>query len=201
MPDFFVSIADAIHAYSDEIAAIATVIITIFTIVLAQVGRAQVKDTRILQRAYVSVEPGGIEPLNSRSVSHGTEDDLLGQLAMRNAGNLPARNVRWSTRIECDSNRKRSEFPIDSKVSGNNVIPPGSVMGRGTPLIKSGNLVLPKGSNAGYCYVWGRVFYDDGFGVERTTDFCHRYNCGALTTENTIPAKYARFHEHGNDAT
>jgi len=62
------------------------------------------------------------------------------------------------------------------------------------------------------------VFYDDGFGSERVTRFCHRYS--AINLENAISqgigddgqvftdivgkvisASHARFHRYGNDAT
>ena len=41
--------------------AVAAAIVAVFTIVLAGVGRRQIADTRILQRAYLSAEPKGIE--------------------------------------------------------------------------------------------------------------------------------------------
>jgi hypothetical protein len=54
-----------------------------FTIVLATVGKQQVADTRILQRAYLSVEPQGIEWLGLQQV-------FIGQLMFKNVGKLPA---------------------------------------------------------------------------------------------------------------
>ena len=41
--------------------AVATAVVAVFAIVLACVGRRQIADTRILQRAYLSAEPKGIE--------------------------------------------------------------------------------------------------------------------------------------------
>ena len=41
--------------------AVAAGVVAVFTIVLAGVGRRQNRDTRTLQRAYLSVEPKGIE--------------------------------------------------------------------------------------------------------------------------------------------
>src|SRR6476646_8668330 len=83
------------------VSAAATVVIALFTIVLAFVGRRQIADTRILQRAYVTVVPKGIE-WHSSGV-------LVGQVAFKNVGKLPAtafvsivnkivvRNAEWVT--------------------------------------------------------------------------------------------------------
>ena len=57
-----------------------------------------------------------------------------------------------------------------------------------------------------FLYVWGRVEYDDGFGVSRLTNFCYRYN---WENEKPIPdgggrrhilAEDGRYHVYGNDA-
>jgi hypothetical protein len=44
------------------------------------------RDTRILQRAYIAVEPLGIHLMQNGS-------ELIGHVAMKNAGRLPARKV------------------------------------------------------------------------------------------------------------
>jgi hypothetical protein len=62
--------------------AVAAAVVAVFTIVLAGVGRRQITDTRILQRAYLSVEPKGIE--------WSTNGFLVGQVAFKNVGKLPA---------------------------------------------------------------------------------------------------------------
>jgi hypothetical protein len=54
-------------------------IVALFTIVFAGVGRQQVADNRILQRAYVSVEPQGIEWL-------GLQKEFIGQVVFKNVG-------------------------------------------------------------------------------------------------------------------
>ena len=49
----------------------------------------------------------------------------------------------------------------------------------------------------------GRVTYLDGFGKERWTSFCHRYNTEAreaATGGGTLIRKDGRHHEYGNDA-
>ena len=89
--------------------AVATAVVAVFAIVLACVGRRQIADTRILQRAYLSAEPKGIE-----WTSNGF---LVGQVAFKNVGKLPAtafvsvvnkivvRNVEWVTPIVTDAAR------------------------------------------------------------------------------------------------
>ena len=83
--------------------AVASAVVAVFAIVLACVGRRQIADTRILQRAYLSVEPRGIEWT--------TNGFLVGQVAFKNVGKLPAtafvsvvnkivvRNAEWVTPI------------------------------------------------------------------------------------------------------
>jgi hypothetical protein len=55
-----------------------------------------------------------------------------------------------------------------------------------------------------YLYAWGRVTYVDGFGNERWTNFCHRYNTEVKEAQigggNRIRKEYGRHHEYGNDA-
>ena len=67
---------------TDWITEVATAFIAVFTVVLACVGRRQMLDTRILQRAYLSVEPKGIVT--------DTNSNLLDHLAFKNVGKLPA---------------------------------------------------------------------------------------------------------------
>jgi hypothetical protein len=59
-------------------------IVALFTIVFAGVGRQQVADDRILQRAYVSVEPQGIGWL-------GLQKEFIGQVVFKNVGRGNAR--------------------------------------------------------------------------------------------------------------
>jgi hypothetical protein len=62
-----------------------------------------------------------------------------------------------------------------------------------------------------YAFVWGAVRYDDGYGEDRYTRFCHRYaiashnrglylNRPADKAECLIDADKARYHETGNEA-
>ena len=43
-------------------------------------------------------------------------------------------------------------------------------------------LALPPGW---YLYVWGAVYYRDGFGEDRETRYCHRYNCVNVEEEKS----------------
>jgi len=49
------------------------------------------ENTRILQRAYISVEPLGIEPFYSAA---GVPDNVIGHVECRNVGHLPARDFQ-----------------------------------------------------------------------------------------------------------
>jgi hypothetical protein len=57
-----------------------------------QIGLEQ-ENIRILQRAYISVEPLGIEPFYS---SGGVPDNVVGHVQCRNVGHLPARDFQMS---------------------------------------------------------------------------------------------------------
>jgi hypothetical protein len=49
-----------------------------------------------------------------------------------------------------------------------------------------------------------RITYVDGFGEERRTNFCHRYNTEVREASTggviLIRKEYGRHHEYGNDA-
>lgn len=65
-----------------------------------------------------------------------------------------------------------------------------------------------------WVYVWGTVHYDDGFGNERHTNFCHRYDTHGFSPSvpgmspqqalqlgrAAISPEGAVYHQHGNDA-
>ena len=153
-------------------------------------------DTRILQRAYISAEPAGISPFLPRDLTASpTSQTLVGHVDFRNAGRLPARNVRWYADAEYTTadNYKPTRF---GALIGNNIIPPGGSMTQG-----SIELTIPEG-RLGYFYVWGEIAYDDGFGNDRKTIFCHRYNLRRLAPGkdglDRIRRRYGRHHDKGN---
>ena len=165
------------------------------------------RDSRILQRAYVVVEPLGVHLMPNGG-------ELIGHVGIKNAGRLPARKVSWFVNMHAsESGEERdSLFPFD-RLKGNIVIAPGSVATRDSAkAVPMQSLTEISGAGDGadkeherptYLYVWGAVRYDDGFRKMRTTRFCHRYNWAARKqTDNpcVIAAADARQHEYANAA-
>lgn len=113
--------------WSVLITAAATVAIAWLTITLARVGRQQIGDTRILQRAYISVEPGGIRPFEGEN-----ESRIACDVIIHNAGNLPAHDLRWGLQIKY-SNSDKEDFD-GSKVTllGEIVVTPKGRIRKGT---------------------------------------------------------------------
>jgi hypothetical protein len=192
--------------YATDALVIATILLVVVTAGLVVFARRQSQETKILQRAYIAVVPGGIRPYRRRRANArvGSSEDLTGHFTIENVGHLPAREVSWSVQIVCDERRERADFSVEENgFVGNMAVPPGMKMPRATKVIWSTDFKLFNNEKAKYCYVWGQVRYKDGFDNPRITNFCHRYNCEALTDQNSIPPDHARYHEHGdwNDAT
>ena len=208
---------------TDDPVAVFTLALVVFTFVLAAstiglwivtaqgVGN-QAKDTRILQRAYISVEPDGLHPY---AKSHACITTVI----ITNVGHLPARNVRWAIHsiLDFDDRRPRSKLTITWPLEGEITLSPGAPMKQGAlEPRKIGHDTESLRPQVGlYIYVWGVVRYDDGFGNDRSTYFCHRYNCVNLRNVNpdvsapgafrydsaaTIAPEHARYHRYGNDA-
>ena len=158
--------------------------------------RVQTDDTRILQRAYLSVSPGGIEPFRSG------DGRLSCDLYFENSGNLPAQFVSWFINQSFSTDPNLADFPInESGFVGNNLIPPHGKIRKGGPAVNSAELDAFRGRQQGkpdscWLYVWGRVKYLDGFNKPRFTDFCYRYYLTGTTW--TIRPKHGRQHEYGN---
>ena len=190
-----------IKPFHNEILAVATFVIAVFTIILACVARRQTNDTRILQRAYVSVTQAGIRPYLS------LDGRLSCDVWFRNAGHLPAKNVSWfiNRKFSTDAEDREFEIPVDEKkFGGNNLIPPQSRIRKGGPAIMHTDLDQFMDANQfkpdkAWLYVWGRVRYRDGFRHRlQFTDFCFRYNLNLPKSTWTIEASHGRQHEHGN---
>jgi len=167
--------------------------------------KAQQRDTRILQRAYISVEPLGIDPFIS------DEPRVVCLVGFHNTGNLPARGVSWSIRRAFSQKSRRRNFPIGDQFFGNILIPKDVTAPKGSTSVSLKRLDRYRGgpddgsryrrewgADSRYLYVWGRVRYQDGFGNPRYTDFCHRYNLGSAGPNGVITFDKARYHEHGN---
>jgi len=181
---------------SAAISTIAAAVIAGFTIVLAGVGRRQISDTRILQRAYLSVTPAGIRPFGSDD-----DDRIACDILICNAGNLPARNVSWFIDKKYSEDAQEADFPIPNDVqSGDIVIAPRGEVRKGSKPTDKKIFVEKRDfgqPDRAWLYIWGRVTYHDGFKGGRYIDFCHRYNLrGARGFE--IPAANGRHHERGN---
>jgi hypothetical protein len=147
------------------------------------------RHTRVSERPYLSVEPLGLSRWRGSA-------QTLGHIGIHNSGHLPARSVSWKLHIASDTAHDRRHFPITAEARGNHVIVSGSTVTHGTAPAD-----IPHGEGQ-YCYVWGEISYEDGFGKHRYTKFCHRYNCSIETfaESNRIDAKHARMHDYGNDA-
>lgn len=195
--------------------AVATIGLGIATVGLYRTGERQLDlirrnaklqdvNTRILQRAYISVQPGGIA---ERSLK-GSHPNIV----IHNAGNLPARHISWTINCVVDNERRRSQFDGAKPPEGDNTLPPKAEMMQGGGLIPVGEpvgpapplpLIICKQPGL-FLYVWGEVFYEDGFGSSRITRFCHRYNCvnlDQMKRGHRIDKRFARFNRFGNEAT
>jgi len=144
-----------------------------------------------LQRAYVSALPGGI--------STTTCGELLAHVEFKNVGHLPASQVKSLLKFTARDDGDWSPPSIDNKdLRPAGVLPIGISVTTG-----SHGIEIPQPWTK-YLYAWGRVTYVDGFGNERRTNFCHRYNTEVRDAQTGggffIRKEYGRHHEYGNDA-
>jgi hypothetical protein len=178
------------HWTTDDPVSFYTAILALSTIALWVATwrgiRRQSKDTRILERAYVNVEPGGLTAHRDR------DDRLHTAVIFKNVGHLPARNVRWYGTF---GNPEGKDFPVKEPTGGKIVLSPGT-----TSTQRVGTVFTDKLQNS--LFVWGIVTYDDGFGRQRFTRFCHVYDTKNIINKLGVilPADNAELHEYGNDA-
>jgi hypothetical protein len=188
---------------TDWISALSALVVAAFTIALFVIARRQAADTKILQRAYLSVEPQGID----RSGLSIETFVLIGQVAFKNVGKLPAtefvgvvkkievHDAEWVTPelIDADLPTGRGAFTgafaeafqrydwhvvfltILAGVYIAGVIPIGAEVPRGSKAINLDEVNQAQVSGDKYLYVWGRAKFKDGFGRKRHVNFCHRY--------------------------
>jgi hypothetical protein len=190
----------------DWMLVIFTAILAIFTF---RLWRTTHRDTRILQRAYIAVEPQGVHLLINGN-------DLIGHVGIKNAGHLPARKVSWAVNIKysLSGDEPEASFPME-RGEGNIVVAPGTsaTQASGTSvklqtLLDACGEEVARGDKGAeidvFLYVWGSVQYDNGFRRSCNTKFCHRYrwvNRGrGHIGQYEIASAYARYHRHGNDA-
>jgi hypothetical protein len=174
-------------------------------------AKVQERDTQILQRAYLAVSPQGIHPLSGN-----TTGLCVAHIRIRNVGRLPAGKVTWFIKNTISDDPNFNEMQMDqSLAAGEITIAPGIDVVQGSGMIFGSDLEKAQASQPSqFCYIWGVVYYLDGFRNVRTTRFCHAYNCANLETlygdnqdglrpimGKTIAADTARHHRYGNDAT
>jgi hypothetical protein len=171
-------------------------LLALATLWLVWIASWQSKDIRNAQRAYLAVEPLGIRVVADRAI---------GLIGIRNAGHLAARKVGSFICLKQSERDDERSFPLD-KPNGAIVIPPGAM----ARMSGVQTLVMDSNSTAGqqpdkiwvrptYLYVWGIVYYNDGFRGKRFTRFCHRYTWRKSDTPE-IRELDAVFHDYGNDA-
>jgi hypothetical protein len=191
-------------SHAETWTALGTIFIAAFTFTLKRstdhlweatlnAAKRQEKDTRILERAYISVEPAGIHPFNSAEF-------IVGHVKFVNRGHLPARKVSefiWMKKG--NQGLRKEELPIGTIPERKLVIAPQTYAGCGTNSLEGKDI-----ADSDYLYVYGKVTYLDGFeSTPRWIEFCHRYPSKMardVTGGKAISSRYARYHEEGNDA-
>jgi hypothetical protein len=167
-------------------------LLVLVTAGLVLVGRRQIQDARVLQRAYVSALPGGI--------STTTRGELLAHVEFKNVGHLPASQIKSLLKFTPSDDGDWSPPPVDDKD-----LRPAGVLPIGISVTTGSHGIGVPQPWTKYLYAWGRVTYVDGFDEERRTNFCHRYNTEVKEASPgggyLIRKEYGRHHEHGNDAT
>jgi hypothetical protein len=151
-------------------------------------------------RAYISIDRGGVRTLV-------TGRDVIGHIDIRNAGHVPARDLRIYIRLKIsfDGKLRFDDFPNPTK--GKRVIQPNTAIEQGSDSRKFW-MALRALQNSEpvkncYLYVWGKAIYRDGFAKEeRFTSFVHRYNCRPFLHSDltALESESGRIHEYGNDA-
>ena len=183
---------------STIVTATAGAVVAALTIVLANVGKQQVADTRILQRAYLSVEPQGIEWSGGGA--------FIGQVIFKNVGKLPATEFANVIKIEVDNADWVTPILTDGDLSiSAGVIPIGAEVPQGSAGITHGQVAQAIVSGDKYLYVYGRAKFKDGFDADRHVNFCHRYPWAKVQPLTTsagirISKEFARYQQYGNDA-
>jgi hypothetical protein len=184
------------------ILALSTVLLWITTLQLwkssDRAGTQQIRDTEILQRAYITAYPLGIGPYRRQ------EEWIDARVEIRNVDKLPGTTLEWMVCRKFSRNPHLAWFPMNSKrLEGSHVIAPGAEIRKSSLRISIRRLARFKAgmeSRNRFLYVWGVVRYKDGFSYSRFTRFCHRYNIAAEVDFRIDPVD-ARHHEYGpNDA-
>jgi hypothetical protein len=143
--------------------------------------------TEILERAYVIVEPLGIEPRPC---------NIVGHVRCRNVGHLPARDFQISpVRMKwVHADLIENEKPIDVDTEQyKQPIPIKGGLPVGTSDLLTATDLQQVEDRQGYLLVWGKATYMDGFHPSpRFIRFCHRYPCVRRQGDQATGYKIAR---------
>lgn len=150
-------------------------------------------------RAYLSVSPAGVSRMKR------VEPRIIGHIALRNVGHVFATKVKISVRMRVSNDRGFGYFPLDEDAAEYiGTVHPGAIVRRGADQGSPPPGRPAKGTKT-YIYVWGGVWYSDGFDEERRfTRFCHRYNVASRSPGPgfVIEPEKARYHNFGpNEAS
>lgn len=197
-PPIIVTIAAIADRHEGAVVGFATVILAAATGLLATLSRKPLTDSRALQRAFIAIEPGGIRPFE------GDDKRIACDVIIINAGNMPARNVRWTIYKGYSRSGARKKFPIraSTMVEHGIVLAPKARARKGSRATNRQRFATIRNdaqSDRAWMYIWGRIIYHDGFRDGRVIEFCHRYNLHGASGF-TIPKKNGRHHEYGNKA-
>lgn len=167
------------------------------------------ESTRQQLRAYVSVNPDGINRADS--------GEAIAHIIVKNWGKIAAKSVEVYVQSIISMDKDSQYFTVpDRSNMVSRVVQPADEMRQGTQEIFA---VADIDNVEVFIFVWGVVYYEDGFGQKRFTRFCHRYPgarvrrrpidfnatgmarmMGEVYEERLIDPKDARHHQYGNDA-
>lgn len=145
-------------------------------------------------RAYLSVAPAGVHRMKR------VEPRIIGQIALQNVGQVFATKVKMVVKMRVSTDRGFGFFPLEEDTAENiGTVHPGALVRRGADEGAPPPEKPARGTKT-YIYVWGCIWYNDGFDKERRrTEFCHRYNIASRLpgTGFIIEPEKARYHNHG----
>jgi hypothetical protein len=136
-----------------------------------------------------------------------TDGFLVGQIAFKNVGKLPATEfVSVVKKIKVEKADWKTPTLTDSDLPNDTagLVPIGAEVSQGSEGITPDEVTQAPVAGDKYLYVWGRARFKDGFNSDGHVNFCHRYPLAVKSVEPqgpgySIPAKFARYHEHGNN--
>jgi high-affinity Fe2+/Pb2+ permease len=106
LPAFLVCEVTFIDENNGTFTAIATLLLTLVTGGLVIIASRQLRDARAMQRAFISVEPGGIREFDSK------DGRIACDIIMINGGNVPAIEIQWTIYKGYSANGFRKKFKI-----------------------------------------------------------------------------------------